>query len=241
MTLAAPGRAPLYLPVGKVRDVADVSGAGDTALAALAVALAEGRALDDAAARAIAASSLAVAKPGTAIVHRAELDAALATAPDIHAGTLVDRQEARRIVAAWRATGEAVVFTNGCFDIVHPGHVHLLAGAAAQGRRLVVALNTDRSVSALKGPSRPVQNEAGRAAVIGALRFVDLVVLFDEDTPLALIDALEPDVLVKGADYREDQVVGGDLVRSRGGKVVLIDLIDGQSSTRLIEGARAGD
>jgi D-beta-D-heptose 7-phosphate kinase/D-beta-D-heptose 1-phosphate adenosyltransferase len=127
-----------------------------------------------------------------------------------------------------------VGFTNGCFDILHPGHVALLARARSECDRLVVALNTDRSVSALKGPGRPVNSLEDRARVVAALRYVDCVVGFDEDTPLELIRDLAPDVLVKGADYTIDAVVGGDLVRAAGGRVVLAALVAGQSTTRTI-------
>jgi D-beta-D-heptose 7-phosphate kinase/D-beta-D-heptose 1-phosphate adenosyltransferase len=235
LTLVRPGQPLLHLPVPEMHQVADVSGAGDTALAALAVALAEGRDLVDGARWALAASGLAVAKPGTAIIDRAELDEALATPRQhLHSGALVEWSEARAAIRSWRLRGERVVFANGCFDILHPGHIRLLEGAAQCGDRLIVALNTDQSVRALKGSTRPVQSERNRAFVIGALRFVDLVILFDEPTPYEAIRELEPDVIVKGADYKVDEVVGGDLVRARGGEVVLIDLVEGQSSSNLI-------
>jgi D-beta-D-heptose 7-phosphate kinase/D-beta-D-heptose 1-phosphate adenosyltransferase len=241
MSLVRPGHEVLHLPVATTHEVADVSGAGDTALAALAVALAEGKGLEEAANWANVAAGLAVAKPGTAIVDRVELEQALMAVDKtpIHAGAVVDRHIARHAARVWRGRGETVVFTNGCFDIIHPGHIHLLEGAAAQGKRLIVGLNTDRSVAALKGPTRPIQSETNRARVVGALRFVDLVVLFDEETPLELIAELQPDVIVKGSDYREDQVVGGELVKARGGRVVLVDLVNNQSSSRLIERARS--
>src|SRR5262249_47864799 len=126
-------------------------------------------------------------------------------------------------VARWRAAGLKVGFTNGCFDLIHPGHVRLLGQARAACDRLVVGLNTDESVKRLKGPQRPIQNELARATVMASIGAVDLVVLFAEDTPLAMIEALRPDVLIKGADYRLDQVVGADIVQSYGGKVVLAD------------------
>jgi len=141
---------------------------------------------------------------------------------------------ARDIVAGWRARGLKVGFTNGCFDLLHPGHVSLLDQAKAACDRLIVGLNTDASVSKLKGPTRPVQKEAGRATVLASLSSVDLVVLFGEDTPLNLIEAFRPDVLVKGADYTVETVVGSDLVLGYGGKVALADLKAGQSTTALI-------
>jgi len=224
-----------------VLEVADVSGAGDTALAALAVSMVEGRAIEDAVAISNVAASVAVSKFGTAIVSRAELDAALARAsgPKHHPGALATQSTAAEMAEAWRRMGERVVFTNGCFDLIHTGHIELLTFAAREGDRLIVGLNTDASVRRLKGPTRPIQTELDRARIIGALRAVDLVVLFDEPTPLSLIDAISPDVLVKGADYTEDQVIGGDLVKSRGGRVALFPLVEGRSSTRIVERMRS--
>ena len=138
-------------------------------------------------------------------------------------------------VRRWRASGLVVGFTNGCFDLLHPGHVTLLTKARAACDRLIVGLNTDASVSRLKGPGRPVNTELARAVVLAALAPVDAVVLFDEETPLRLIQAVEPDVLVKGADYSIATIVGASEVQARGGKVVLIDLVPGQSTTGMIE------
>ncbi len=146
-----------------------------------------------------------------------------------------------RVRAACRRAqraGKRVVFTNGCFDLLHPGHVRYLALARARGDLLVVGLNSDRSVRALKGPGRPVQSAAARAEVLAALAAVDHVVVFDAPTPRKLIEALEPDVLVKGADWREEEIVGADFVRARGGSVVRIRLVPGQSTTRLVERSR---
>lgn len=218
-------------------EVADVSGAGDTALAALAVSIAEGRSIEEAAVLSNFAAGIAVGKLGTAIVSRKELNAAVARSetPIQHPGSLANLAEAVEMAAAWRQNGERVVFTNGCFDLVHAGHVELLSSAAGSGDRLIVGLNSDASVRRLKGPTRPIQSETDRARIVGALRAVDLVVIFDEPTPMSLIDAISPDVLVKGADYAEDQVVGGDLVKARGGRVVLIPLVAGRSSTKIVE------
>jgi D-beta-D-heptose 7-phosphate kinase/D-beta-D-heptose 1-phosphate adenosyltransferase len=218
-------------------EVADVSGAGDTALAALAVALAEGNSIEEAAIFSNLAAGLAVAKIGTTVVSRSELNAAIRRAESSvqHPGALVTRATAAELALEWREKGESVVFTNGCFDLLHTGHIELLTSAASQGSRLIVGFNSDASVKRLKGGSRPIQTETDRARIIGSLRSVDLVVIFDEPTPIALIDAISPDILVKGADYTEDQVVGGDLVKSRGGRVVLIPLVVGRSSTRIIE------
>jgi D-beta-D-heptose 7-phosphate kinase/D-beta-D-heptose 1-phosphate adenosyltransferase len=141
--------------------------------------------------------------------------------------------EAVALRAEWSAQGLTVGFTNGCFDLLHPGHVSLLAQAAGACDRLIVALNSDASVRRLKGPTRPIQPLDARARVIGAIRGVDLVVAFEQDTPLELIQALAPDLLVKGADYAEDEVVGGDLVKARGGRILLAALTPGQSTTAI--------
>ncbi|WP_018181753.1 D-glycero-beta-D-manno-heptose-7-phosphate kinase [Kaistia granuli] len=225
----------------EAREVFDVSGAGDTVVAALAVALAVGQPLEASVITANAAAAIAVSKLGTAVVTRAELTAALdrASHAEDHAGALVALEDAAKIVARWQARGSRVVFTNGCFDLLHPGHIALIEAAAREGDRLVVGLNTDASVQRLKGPTRPLQDEQARARVMGALRAVDLVVLFGEDTPLETIQALKPDVLVKGADYREDQVVGADFVKAHGGRLVLANIIPGRSTSALVAAARS--
>jgi len=234
LTLVRRGFPPLHLPT-RAREVADVSGAGDTLVAALAVALGAGASLPDAAMLANLTAGISVGKPGTATVSREELLGALRmetlVATDRKVATA---DEAAARVAAWRAYRLKVGFANGCFDLIHPGHVRLLTEARAACDRLVVALNTDASVKRLKGPTRPVQSESARATVMASLAPVDLVVLFDEDTPLELIRALRPDVLVKGADYTVDQVVGGDLVQGWGGQVLLVDLQEGHSTTGTI-------
>lgn len=236
----------LWQQAGNVRHVSaqrsevfDVCGAGDTVVATIATMLSAGLPLETAVVIATTAAAISVSKHGTATVSRHELQHALNGETTGH-GNLVSLVEATRIVADWRRHGARIVFTNGCFDLLHPGHIALLRGAARQGDRLVVALNTDRSVAALKGPSRPVQDEQARATVLGALRDVDLVVLFDEETPIEAIKALRPDVLVKGSDYTEEQVVGAPFVRGYGGRVALIDLIDGRSTTSLVRRAGAG-
>jgi D-beta-D-heptose 7-phosphate kinase / D-beta-D-heptose 1-phosphate adenosyltransferase len=240
MSLMRRGQASKHIK-SSVLEVADVSGAGDTALAALAVSIADGFAIDDAAVVANVAAGIAVSKLGTAIVSRTELNNAIARASSVSfaPGALTEKSTAAAMATSWRRMGESVVFTNGCFDLVHAGHIELLSFAAKQGDRLIVGLNSDSSVRKLKGPTRPVQTEADRARIIGALRAVDLVVLFDEPTPLSLIDAIAPDVLIKGADYSEDQVVGGDLVKSRGGRIALFPLIEGRSSTKIVERMRS--
>ena len=141
-------------------------------------------------------------------------------------------------VAEWKAKGERIVFTNGCFDIIHLGHVDYLERARDMGSKLVVGLNTDNSVSRFKGPARPIQNEDSRARVLASFQFVDLVVPFNEDTPLELISALAPDVLVKGSDYLAENIVGADVVKKGGGKVVTLDFVNGYSTTNVIDKIR---
>ena len=234
LTLVCRDLEALHLPT-RAREVADVSGAGDTLVAALAVALGAGAALSEAAMLANATAGISVSKPGTATVSRQELLDAL------HLDDLVatDRKvagldEAIEKVADWHRRGLKVGFANGCFDLIHPGHVRLLNDARAACDRLIVALNTDASVKRLKGPTRPLQNEMARATVMASMTPVDLVTLFDQDTPLEMIQALRPDVLVKGSDYTVEQVVGGDLVQSWGGKVVLVTLREGHSTSGTI-------
>jgi D-beta-D-heptose 7-phosphate kinase/D-beta-D-heptose 1-phosphate adenosyltransferase len=234
LTLVCRNQNALHLPT-RAREVADVSGAGDTLIAALAIALGAGAALPEAAMLANASAGISVSKQGTATVGRQELLDAL------HLDDLVatDRKvaslaEAVEKVAGWRRRGLMIGFANGCFDLIHPGHVRLLSEARGACDRLIVALNTDASVKRLKGPSRPLQNETARATVMASMTAVDLVTLFDEDTPLEIIQALQPNVLVKGSDYTVDQVIGGELVKGWGGKVVLVTLREGHSTTGTI-------
>ena len=222
----------------RAREVFDVSGAGDTVIASLALAYASGRTLAQAMHIANAAAGVVVSKLGTATADIAEVMHELAAQSEQLGGPpmagLQSLDTTRGLVAHWREQGLRVGFTNGCFDILHPGHVSLLAAARQTCDRLVVALNTDDSVRRLKGPTRPVNPLAQRAQVMAAIRYVDCVVGFAEDTPLETIRALVPDVLVKGADYRVDQVVGADLVLAAGGRVVLAELVAGQSTTGII-------
>ncbi len=221
-------------------EVFDVSGAGDTVVAAVAAALAAGVPLSDAARLANTAAGIVVGKAGTAVAAAAEVAATL-RAQDLLTGgrKVVALPDALARVEAWRRRSLRIGFTNGCFDLLHPGHVSLLDQAKAACDRLVVGLNSDASVARLKGNGRPIQSEAARAAVLGSLASVDLVVVFGEDTPLALIEAIRPDVLVKGADYTLDQVVGADLVRGYGGEVLLARLEPGHSTSATI--ARIGN
>ncbi|HWG77338.1 MAG TPA: D-glycero-beta-D-manno-heptose-7-phosphate kinase [Steroidobacteraceae bacterium] len=230
------------------REVFDVSGAGDTAVAVMALGLARGAAHADAVQLANVAAAIVVGKRGTATVTTGEIIAHLeqlglgsfegdgTRTADGHASPKhFTLESVGQLVARWRERGLKIAFTNGCFDLLHPGHVSLLEQARASADRLVVGLNSDLSVSRLKGPGRPVQSEAARATVLASLKSVDAVVIFPQDTPLELINALAPDVLIKGADYRVDTVVGSDLVLQRGGKVLLVDLVPAQSTTSTIE------
>jgi D-beta-D-heptose 7-phosphate kinase/D-beta-D-heptose 1-phosphate adenosyltransferase len=180
-----------------------------------------------------------VSKLGAAVATQAELSAALKNkrggGADPAPAAPASMERALQLRDHWRAEGLIVGFTNGCFDLLHAGHVSLLAQAAEACDRLIVALNSDSSVRRLKGPTRPMQPLAARAAVMGALKGVDLVLAFEEDTPLSLIEALSPDVLVKGADYAEADVIGADIVKARGGRVVLAKLADGHSTSALME------
>jgi D-beta-D-heptose 7-phosphate kinase / D-beta-D-heptose 1-phosphate adenosyltransferase len=217
------------------RQVFDVSGAGDTVIATLAAAAAAGLDHGQACMLANLAAGIVVGKVGTVPIELSELQQALQREDSQHQAEKVCDLEAARIrVASLRAAGKKVVFTNGCFDLLHVGHVTYLEQARGLGDALVVGLNTDRSVRALKGPSRPVIGEDDRARVLAALESVDAVVLFDEETPLTLIQALRPDVLAKGDDYREDQVVGAAEVKSWGGRVCLVPIVPGRSSSEIV-------
>ena len=221
------------------RDVFDVTGAGDTVIAAYACARAAGAEPVAAMRLANLAAGRAVGKFGTATVARAELAAALdGGAP--RAGGAVSRPALRRLVREARARGETVVLTNGCFDLLHAGHLQLLEQAAALGDRLVVAVNTDASVRRLKGPGRPAQPLADRRRLLAGLACVDWVTAFGEDTPAKLIGELLPDVLVKGADYAAAEVAGAAAVRRAGGRVELLPLAAGRSTSGLLERIRGG-
>lgn len=219
------------------RHVYDVTGAGDTVAAMLAASLVEGYDLPEAARRANLAGGLAVSKAGTQPVRRDEFQRLLNS--QHLSGKILGWEPAARLVAARREQGQTIVFTNGCFDILHAGHLHCLEQARRHGDFLVVGLNSDRSVRALKGPSRPVVSEHHRAQLLAALECVDLVVLFDEDTPAGLVDVIRPQVIVKGGDYRPEDVVGADRVRAQGGRVVIVPLCPGLSTTQLLRSAVA--
>ncbi len=236
MTLVTVDGQVHHLPA-EAREVFDVSGAGDTVVATLAAAIASGASLLEGALLANVAAGIVVGKVGTAVAYAEEVIAALHH-DDLTSGEakiMCSGISAVGLVERWRRKGYKVDFTNGCFDLLHPGHVSLLTQARAACDKLVVGLNSDASVQRLKGPTRPVQSEASRATVLSSLSTVDLVVIFGEDTPLKLIETLRPDILVKGADYTIDKVVGAEQVQSWGGKVVLADLVNGQSTTNTIK------
>lgn len=218
------------------KQVFDVSGAGDTVIATLAAGLIHGLAHEEALHLANIAAGVVVGKVGTVPIMREDLLQALISEEAANQADKVCDLHALKIrVNHWRSRGERIVFTNGCFDLLHAGHVTYLEAARRAGDRLVLGLNTDRSVSALKGPTRPIIHESDRARVLAALEAVDAVILFDEDTPLELIKAIRPDVIAKGSDYTEAQVVGASEVKSWGGKVALIPIVPGRSTTGILE------
>ena len=236
MCLTGRNAAPVTIPA-RAREVFDVSGAGDTVIATVAAGLAAGLAMTEAAQIANVAAGIVVGKVGTQPVTHNELAAALQLGVECsHAGGKIAAVgAAQMMVKAWRSSGQRVVFTNGCFDLLHPGHIHLLHRARSLGDRLIVGLNTDLSVKRLKGPLRPILSEQDRATLLAALSCVDMVVLFDEDTPLFLIKHLRPDILVKGDDYRIEQVVGRQEVEEYGGRVELVPVLKGQSTTSIVD------
>jgi D-beta-D-heptose 7-phosphate kinase/D-beta-D-heptose 1-phosphate adenosyltransferase len=222
------------------RRVVDVSGAGDTVVASFALAVVSDAGIRNAARLANVAAGIVVAKRGTSQVTANELRDVLLSRPHFELREKVkDVGAVEDCVTAWRRDGLTVGFTNGCFDLIHPGHVQLLCEARSRCDRLIVGLNSDASVKRLKGATRPVQPEAARAIVLAGLAFVDAVVLFGDDTPIELITRIKPDILVKGADYRIDQVVGHEVVESYGGRVVLVDLLPDSSTTLIIDRLKA--
>ena len=235
MTFVPADAPPLHVPAHAVK-VRDVSGAGDTVVAVLAAMLATDKAFEPAVRAANAAAAVVVGKRGTATASVAELRSRLLPAASLAAEEKIvfDWSVLDEHLHEWRRRGLRVGFTNGCFDLLHRGHVKLLTGARTACDRLVVGLNDDASVRRLKGDSRPLQDTHSRAEVLAALEAVDLVVVFTEDTPLKLIERVRPQVLVKGGDYRREDVVGHDLVEAAGGETLLIDLLPGHSTTALV-------
>jgi D-beta-D-heptose 7-phosphate kinase/D-beta-D-heptose 1-phosphate adenosyltransferase len=224
-----------HLPTA-ARQVFDVSGAGDTAVAAISLGVAVGAEVGEAAALANVAAGIVVGKRGTATVTTGEIIAALRpydgrTDPQkIYALDTV-----LQLARGWREQGLKIAFANGCFDLLHPGHISLLEQARASADRLIIGLNADLSIQRLKGPNRPVQGEVARATVLASMKSVDAVVIFAEDTPINLIETLEPDVLVKGADYSLDKIVGADFVIKRGGRVLRAELLTGHSTSDTVK------
>ena len=225
----------VYHLSARARDVYDVSGAGDTVAAAMTAGLSLGASALESAHFANTAAGVAVGKVGTAAAYASEILTALHEAEFLNGeAKIATLASARDRVEAWRRQGKSVGFTNGCFDLLHPGHISLLGQARAACDVLVVGLNSDDSVRRLKGKPRPAQPERGRAAVLASLSSVDLVVLFAEDTPIDLINALRPEILVKGQDYAREEVVGAIEVESWGGKVVLAEFLEGYSTTDIL-------
>lgn len=225
------------------QEVFDVSGAGDTVIAIFSLMIAGGAGVRQAMHVANVAAGIVVSKVGTASLTAQELSHVLhrhdEETGNAHLGLNLDWTAMHDMRERWRTAGLEVGFTNGCFDLLHPGHIRILKGAKRHCDRLIVALNTDASVKRLKGPQRPVQDQFARAEVIGALEAVDAVVFFEEETPLNLIRLLEPDVLIKGADYTEEQIAGADVVKSLGGRVERVDLLEGHSTSTLIDRSQA--
>ena len=234
MSVVRRGAKPLHLSA-KALEVFDVSGAGDTVVATTAVALAAGADLEIAAELANTAGGIVVAKAGTAVVSREELAVGLPEAQSTSTtAKIMSAEMAMTAVDRWRKWGLKVGLTNGCFDLLHPGHVSLLTEAKASCDRLIVAMNGDKSVKRLKGEGRPVQSELSRAIVLASLSVVDMVVVFPEDTPVPLLELLKPDVLIKGGDYAIEEIVGAETVRDYGGEVKLAALVPGHSSSKVI-------
>lgn len=219
-------------PVRKKLDVIDVSGAGDTVISTMALSISSGISIEDGCEIANMAASIAVSKFGTAPISYEELYDLMSERKQ---STIVKKDEMKAISEFLHSFNKKIVFTNGCFDILHAGHIHSLEYSKSLGDVLIVGLNSDASVKRLKGDKRPIVNEKDRAYLLKSLRVVDYVVIFDDDTPRSLIEIIKPDVLVKGEDYLGKEVVGQDIVESYGGQVKLVDLKPGLSTTNIIE------
>jgi D-beta-D-heptose 7-phosphate kinase / D-beta-D-heptose 1-phosphate adenosyltransferase len=236
MSLHVEGQPPIHVPAYPVK-VRDVSGAGDTVAAVMAVMLAMKTPYEFAMRAANAAAAVVVGKRGTSTVSLGELRHRILPAASLapEDKILFDWSQLDERLADWRRLGLRIGFTNGCFDLLHRGHIRLLAAARAACDRLVVGLNSDASTARLKGEGRPINPAEGRAEVLAALEAVDLVVVFEQDTPLELVERVRPMVLVKGADYRLEEVVGREVVEAAGGDVILVDLVQGQSTSGLVQ------
>jgi D-beta-D-heptose 7-phosphate kinase / D-beta-D-heptose 1-phosphate adenosyltransferase len=233
--LLVPASGPAFAVPAAKHEVYDVTGAGDTAIAVLALSLAAQAPLCSAVHIANAAAGVSVGQVGAVAVDLQSIRNVLAARPD---EKILLREALAARAASWRMAGKRVVFTNGCFDLLHSGHLALLESAAKLGDVLVLAINSDDSVRRLKGAERPLVPQAERAALLAALSFVDAVTVFDEDTPLETLQAVRPHVLVKGADYRPDQIVGREFVESNGGRVALVPLVPDKSTSALVERIR---
>jgi len=234
MSIFSPDAEPLHIPT-VAREVFDVTGAGDTVLAVLSLGLAAGLPAAEAARLANTAAGIVVGKLGTSTVSPAEILEEIGHGHRDSAGKIKNLDVLVEIVAAEKVRGKSVVFTNGCFDLLHVGHVKYLQKARSFGDLLVLGLNSDASVRRLKGEKRPLIGEEERAHILAALDCVDYLVIFDEETPLRLIETLKPQVLVKGGDYTLDGVVGRDVVEANGGRVELVEFVDGRSTSTMIE------
>jgi D-beta-D-heptose 7-phosphate kinase/D-beta-D-heptose 1-phosphate adenosyltransferase len=223
--------APTAVPASR-REVFDVTGAGDTAIAVLTLSLAAKAPLATAARLANAAAGVSVGQVGAVAVDADSIRSELTASPD---AKVLARADLAARAASWRIAGKRIVFTNGCYDLLHAGHLSLLHGAARLGDVLVLAINSDASVRRLKGPERPLVPQAERAALLAALACVDAVTVFDEDTPLETIEAVRPHILVKGADYTPEQVVGREVVEANGGRVALVPLLPQKSTSALVD------
>jgi D-beta-D-heptose 7-phosphate kinase / D-beta-D-heptose 1-phosphate adenosyltransferase len=234
MSLFSRGGEAVHIPT-VAREVFDVSGAGDTVLAALAVGIASGFSMAESARLANVAAGIAVGKLGTSVVTPQEIIDVVALCHHDSDTKIKSRDVLALLIAAEKARGKRVVFTNGCFDLLHAGHVKYLQKARSLGDLLVLGLNSDASVRRLKGPKRPLICDDERAHILAALDCIDYVTLFDEDTPLELITALKPHILAKGGDYSLDGVVGRDVVEAYGGRVELVSFVDGKSTSNIID------
>jgi D-beta-D-heptose 7-phosphate kinase / D-beta-D-heptose 1-phosphate adenosyltransferase len=230
--LVVPAEGPPVAVPASRRAVFDVTGAGDTAIAVLTLSLAAKASLPDAARLANAAAGVSVGQVGAVAVDADSIRSELTASPD---AKVLSRAALATRAASWRIAGKKIVFTNGCYDLLHAGHLSLLHGAARLGDVLVLAINSDASVRRLKGPERPLVPQSERAALLAALACVDAVTVFDEDTPLETIEAVRPHILVKGADYKAEQVVGREIVEAGGGRVALVPLLPQKSTSALVE------
>ncbi len=234
MALIEPNGCQAVFPT-TAREVYDITGAGDMVLAAMGLCLVAGQPLENAVALGNVAAGIEVERSGVAAISRDEIKAAVLAQSQLGGGKIVSLAGAAQVAEASRQQGRRVVFTNGCFDLLHVGHVSYLAEAAAKGDFLIVAVNSDASVQRLKGPTRPIIGEYERAAMLASLQCVGAVVVFSEDTPHALLHAIRPDVLVKGGTYTTEQVVGHAVVEAYGGEVCVTNVVDGFSTTRILE------